>query len=170
MDTVKLYEENEKLAYFIANKWRSKVYPSNMEDLYQEAKIALWAASKSYNPDKGIKFSTYVTNCINHKIINFMQRKIPQIQPEQEISLFTQLLDADYEFTFENVLESNMDIENDIFTKQILDEVKNDEILKLRYLDGYTQKQVGEMLGISQMSVSRMIRKKIADIRGKWAA
>lgn len=166
----KLIEHNLRLVVYIAKKFENTGL--NIEDLFSIGAIGLIKAVQTYNFDKKIKLATYASRCIENEIL-MQLRKTNKLK--NEISLDEPLnLDSDgNELLLQDVLYSDESVSKDMdksAEKQIVWNVidklngREKQIMMLRFgLGGEeekTQKEVADIMGISQSYISR-IEKKI---------
>lgn len=172
----KLIEHNLRLVVFLAKKYENTGV--DLEDLVSIGTIGLMKGVKTFSMDKNIKLATYASRCIDNEILMYL-RKNKRVKTE--ISFDESLsFDADgNELHLEDVLGTDADIVTkpleDVENKQLmLEEVnklskRDKEIITLRYgLDGKvekTQKEVANILGISQSYVSRIEKKVIKKLK-----
>ena len=168
-----LVEHNLRLVVYIAKKFENTGI--NIEDLISIGTIGLIKAINTFRADKSIKLATYASKCIENEILMFI-RKTAGLR--QEVSIDEPLnVDKDgNELSLSDILGSEEDsvfssieLEEDRRTvRQALERLGRREriIIELRFgLDGgkeHTQKEVADMLGISQSYISRL-EKKILD-------
>ena len=167
-----LIERNLRLVVYIARKFENTgVY---IEDLISVGTIGLIKAVNTFNPEKKIKLATYASRCIENEILMYLRRNS---KIKAEIS-FYEPLNIDWDGN-ELLLSDILGTENDTVYNLIEDEVdkqllfmalknlneREKEIVKLRFgLNGSrekTQKEVADMLGISQSYISRLEKKII---------
>jgi len=168
----KLIEHNLRLVVFLAKKYESTGY--DIEDLVSIGSIGLIKGIQTYKPDKNIKLATYASRCIANEILMFIRKNKKR---KTEISL-EDALNYDAEGN-ELHLEDILGTDEDIVFKEFVDAVDKEALKKelntlsereklimtLRYglnnTDDYTQKEVAEILGISQSYISRIEKKVI---------
>jgi len=168
-----LIVHNLRLVVYISKKFETTgVF---VEDLISIGTIGLIKAINTFKGDKNIKLATYASRCIENEILMYLRKNSSQ---RLECSL-EEPLNIDWdgnELLLSDVLgtdgdEVSRDLENDEERKLIHDAVKtlNERerlIVNLRYgldgSEGKTQKEVADMLGISQSYISRL-EKKIID-------
>ena len=165
-----LVERNLRLVVYIAKKFENTGL--NIEDLFSIGAIGLIKAVQTYNFDKKIKLATYASRCIENEIL-MQLRKTNKLK--NEISLDEPLnLDSDgNELLLQDVLYSDESVSKDMdksaekqIVWNIIDKLNGREkqIMMLRFgLGGEeekTQKEVADIMGISQSYISR-IEKKI---------
>lgn len=172
----KLIEHNLRLVVFLAKKYENTGV--DLEDLVSIGTIGLMKGVKTFSMDKNIKLATYASRCIDNEILMYL-RKNKRVKTE--ISFDESLsFDADgNELHLEDVLGTDADIVTkpleDVENKRLmLEEVnklskRDKEIITLRYgLDGKvekTQKEVANILGISQSYISRIEKKVIKKLK-----
>lgn len=167
-----LIERNLRLVVYIARKFENTGI--GVEDLISVGTIGLIKAVNTFNPDKKIKLATYASRCIENEILMYLRRNS---KIKAEIS-FYEPLNIDWDGN-ELLLSDILGTDNDIVYSLIEDEVDKEllflalknlndrekEIVKLRFgLNGTrekTQKEVADMLGISQSYISRLEKKII---------
>lgn len=172
----KLIEHNIRLVVFLAKKYENTGY--DLEDLVSIGSIGLIKGINTYKMDKNIKLATYCSRCIANEILMFLRKNKRR---KTEIS-FEDALNYDAEgneLHLEDILGTDEDIvykefENKIDKKMLENELNslNDRekhIMKLRYglnnTEEYTQKEVANMLGISQSYISRIEKKVIKRLK-----
>lgn len=163
----KLIEHNLRLVVYIAKKFENT--KTDIEDLISIGSIGLIKAVNSFAVDKNIKLATYASRCIENEILMHLRKTTKQ---KNEISLEEPLnIDSDgNELVLADVLSQEKDnmvtnleaeVEKELLLK-LLDKLnyKEQNIITLRYgLNGVeekTQKEVADMLGISQSYISRI--------------
>jgi len=172
----KLIEHNLRLVAHIVKKYDHR--KEDVDDLISIGTIGLIKGVNTYKLDKNIKLATYASRCIDNEILMFLRKNKRR---RGEIS-FEDSLSYDSEGN-ELHLEDILGTENDIVTRPLEEEIEkkilyeelvklNDrdkEIMMLRYgLCGKkekTQKEVAEMLGISQSYISRIEKKVINKLK-----
>ncbi len=171
-----LIERNLRLVVYIARKFENTgVY---VEDLISVGTIGLIKAVNTFNPEKKIKLATYASRCIENEILMYLRRNS---KIKAEIS-FYEPLNIDWDGN-ELLLSDILGTENDTVYNLIEDEVDKEllvmalkilndrekEIVRLRFgLNGTrekTQKEVADMLGISQSYISRLEKKIIKRLK-----
>ncbi len=172
----KLIEHNLRLVVFLAKKYENTGY--DIEDLVSIGSIGLIKGIKTYKLDKNIKLATYASRCVANEILMFLRKNKKR---RGEIS-FEDALNYDSEgneLHLEDILGTDNDIViksfEDKLDKQVLSKHLNEldprekQIMILRYglnnTEEYTQKEVAELLGISQSYISRIEKKVIAKLK-----
>lgn len=172
----KLIEHNLRLVVFLAKKYENTGY--DIEDLVSIGSIGLIKGINTYKIDKNIKLATYASRCISNEILMFLRKNKKR---KGEISLEDSLnYDAEgNELHLEDILGTEPDIvhkefEHSLDLEVLANEVKklegrDKEIMTLRYglnnTEEFTQKEVAEMLGISQSYISRIEKKVIKKLK-----
>lgn len=172
----KLVERNLRLVVYIAKKFENTGI--GLEDLVSIGTIGLIKAANTFRTDKNIKLATYASRCIENEILMYI-RKTSNIRTEVS---FDEPLNIDgdgNELLLSDVVSSDDDSVSrrieDAEEKRIIMEAiekldgREREIVELRFgLCGkheYTQKEVADMLGISQSYISRLEKRIIERLR-----
>ena len=171
-----LIERNLRLVVYIARKFENTVV--NIEDLISIGTIGLIKAVNTFDPMKKIKLATYASRCIENEILMYLRRSC---RLKLEVSL-DEPLNVDWDGN-ELLLSDILGTDGDLVYRGIEDEVDKEllalamrkltprekQIMELRFgLKGtheYTQKQVADMLGISQSYISRLEKHIIKVLR-----
>ena len=171
-----LIEHNLRLVVYIARRFENTGI--NIEDLISIGTIGLIKAVGTYQPAKAIKLATYASRCIENEILMFLRKSASQ---RNEVSL-DEPLNTDWdgnELLLSDVLGTDPDtvmrpIEADV-DRQLLHramdslEPRERKIITLRFgLDGQeerTQKEVADVMGISQSYISRLEKRIIARLK-----
>lgn len=174
-----LIEHNLRLVVYVAKKYDS-VQNGSIEDLISIGTIGLVKAVNTFKMDKNIKLATYASRCIENEILMFLRKNN---KLKQEISL-DEPLNVDYdgnELLLSDIIGTDKDIVQDEITHNDQKEKfynafqhlnkREQQILTMRYgLKGQeelTQKDVADILGISQSYISRLEKKIIKKLRNK---
>lgn len=175
-----LIERNLRLVVYIARKFENTgIY---VEDLISIGTIGLIKAINTFNPAKNIKLATYASRCIENEILMYL-RKNSNMRSEVSID---EPLNVDWDGN-ELLLSDILGTDNDIICKNIEDEVdkelladalcklsgREQQIMRLRFGLGSekekTQKEVADMLGISQSYISRLEKRIIGRLKKEIA-
>ena len=172
----KLIEHNLRLVVFLAKKYENTNI--DLEDLVSIGTIGLIKGINTYKMGKNIKLATYASRCIDNEILMFLRKNKKR---KTEISFEDSLsYDADgNELHLEDVLGTDSDIvtkelEDKIERKILIEEIeklneRDKKIMILRYglfgIEEVTQKDVADMLGISQSYISRIEKKVIKRLK-----
>ena len=172
----KLIEHNLRLVAFIAKRFENT--GANIEELISIGTLGLIKAVSTYKYGKNVKLATYASRCIENEILMFIRKTSSQ---RKEISI-DEPLSVDWdgkELLLSDVLGSDTDsVAEDLesaeerrLLKQAVSTLDERErlIIELRYgLGGreeMTQKEVADMLGISQSYISRLEKKIIERLK-----
>ncbi len=171
-----LIERNLRLVVYIAKKFENTGV--NIEELISIGTVGLIKAIETYQPNKNIKLATYASRCIENEILMFI-RKNSHVR--REIS-FDEPLNVDWdgnELLLSDILGSDPDaVSRDLEEKEEREHLRRaishlgereKTIIELRFGlgggDELTQKEVADLLGISQSYISRLEKKIIKDLR-----
>ena len=172
----KLIEHNLRLVVFLSKKYENTKI--DLEDLVSIGTIGLIKGVNTYKLDKNIKLATYASRCIDNEILMYLRKtkkKRTEVSFEDSLSF-----DADgNELHLEDVLGTEADIvtkglEDKLDRKMLYQEVsklkgRDRDIIEYRYgLNGkkeMTQKEVANLMGISQSYISRIEKKVIKKLQ-----
>ena len=172
----KLIEHNLRLVVFLSKKYENTKV--DLEDLVSIGTIGLIKGVNTYKLDKNIKLATYASRCIDNEILMFLRKNKKR---NGEVS-FEDNLSYDSEGN-ELHLEDILGTEEDIVTRGIEEELEHkllyNEIEKLNERDKkimimryglynnkeLTQKEVADVMGISQSYISRIEKKVISKLK-----
>ncbi|MCD8327527.1 MAG: RNA polymerase sporulation sigma factor SigE [Ruminococcus sp.] len=171
-----LIVHNLRLVVYIAKKFESTGI--GLEDLISIGTIGLIKSVNTYNPDKNIKLATYASRCIENEILMFLRKSN---QYKNDISI-DEPLNIDWdgnELLLSDILGTDNDIvmrgiESEVERQLVLEEIeklsgREKTIMKMRFgIDSgqeMTQKQVADVVGISQSYISRLEKKILKRIR-----
>jgi len=174
-----LIERNLRLVVYIARKFENTGI--NIEDLISIGTIGLIKAVNTFNPEKKIKLATYASRCIENEILMYLRRNN---KLRSEVS-FDEPLNIDWDGN-ELLLSDVLGTEEDIITRGMEEKVdrrllvkallslndREKQIMELRFgLAGEeekTQKDVADMLGISQSYISRLEKRIIKRLQKEF--
>ena len=171
-----LIERNLRLVVYIARRFENTGI--NIEDLISIGTIGLIKAVDTYKPARNIKLATYASRCIENEILMHLRKTASQ---KSEVS-FDEPLNTDWdgnELLLSDILGTDSDtvmrpIEADVDRKLLQDAIgklsdRERQIITMRFgLDGRperTQKEVADLLGISQSYISRLEKRIISRLK-----
>lgn len=173
----KLIEHNLRLVVYIAKKFEGA--GAGIEDLISIGTIGLMKAVNTFRADKQIKLATYASRCIENEILMYMRK----VSGKTELSLdeplntdwdgnellLSDILGTENDFVY-SAIESGED--KKIIRAAIGNLSKRDRlIIEKRFGFGdsegkeLTQKEVADMLGISQSYISRLEKRIIEKLK-----
>lgn len=164
-----LIEHNLRLVVYIAKKFDNTGV--GVEDLISIGTIGLIKAINTFNPVKKIKLATYASRCIENEILMYLRRNS---KTKMEVSI-DEPLNVDWDGN-ELLLSDILGTDDDVISRHLEDEVeitllgkaisklspREQTIIQLRFGLGRaegrekTQKEVADLLGISQSYISRL--------------
>ncbi len=172
-----LIEHNLRLVVYIAKKFENTGV--GVEDLISIGTIGLIKAINTFKPDKNIKLATYASRCIENEILMYLRKNNSN---KANISI-DEPLNVDWDGN-ELLLSDILGTDNDITQRKIEDNVdkellqialkrlseREQKIMNLRFGIGgtgeeKTQKQVADMLGISQSYISRLEKRIMSRLK-----
>jgi RNA polymerase sporulation-specific sigma factor len=175
-----LVEHNLRLVVYIAKRFENT--GTGIEDLISIGTVGLIKAINTFRPDKSIKLATYASRCIENEILMHIRKSSSQ---RCEVS-FDEPLNTDWdgnELLLSDVLGSEEDSvsyelglreERRVVRDAVADlDPRERELIELRYGlrggDELTQKEVADLLGISQSYISRLEKRILARLRDEIA-
>ena len=173
---LKLIEHNLRLVVYIAKRFDNTGI--EMDDLVSIGTIGLIKAVGSYNPDKNIKLATFASRCIENEILMYL-RKTSRMRTEVSLDeplnvdfegnmlLLSDVLGTDAECVYNDVEGSE---EKEILKKTFEQlPFRERQILELRFglygKEEMTQKEIADMMGISQSYISRLEKKIVETLK-----
>lgn len=174
-----LIERNLRLVVYIARKFENTGI--NIEDLISIGTIGLIKAINTFNPEKKIKLATYASRCIENEILMYLRKNS---KTKTEVS-FDEPLNVDWDGN-ELLLSDVLGTEEDVTFKGLEERVEKTLLRKaLNQLNGrerqimelrfglvnnkeMTQKDVADLLGISQSYISRLEKKIIKRLQKEY--
>ncbi len=171
-----LIERNLRLVVYIARRFENTGI--NIEDLISIGTIGLIKAINTFEPSKNIKLATYASRCIENEILMHLRKTSSQ---KSEVS-FDEPLSTDWDGN-ELLLSDILGTEADIILRPLEDDAdrcllynaiskltnREKEIIIMRFGLGdtkeLTQKEVADMMGISQSYISRLEKRIILRLR-----
>ncbi len=171
-----LIEHNLRLVVYIARRFENTGI--HIEDLISIGTIGLIKAIHTFKPDKNIKLATYASRCIENEILMYLRKCSAQ---KTEVSI-DEPLNTDWdgnELLLSDILGTDEDlvlkpIEDDVDRQLLMDAVdkltaRERTIITLRFgLGGReekTQKEVADLMGISQSYISRLEKRIIVRLK-----
>ena len=166
----KLVLDNQKLVYHVIK--RLDLY-NKLEDYFDIGLIGLCKAAQTFKPENGSRFSTYACVCIRNNIL--MEIRNENRQCDAYAISFSNIISSskDRDLTLEDTL-SDYELENDILNKEELISLitsierldkKDKTIIDLYFYQNKTQKQIAQILNMSQANASRRIQRALNNLR-----
>ncbi|MBO5914675.1 MAG: RNA polymerase sporulation sigma factor SigE [Clostridia bacterium] len=172
-----LIERNLRLVVYIARKFETASL--GIEDLVSIGTIGLIKAINTFKCDRGIKLATYASRCIENEILMYLRKNAgakTELSLDEPLNtdydgnelLLSDVLGTENDYVYKSIEESE---EKKMIRKAISELCERDRrIIELRYgIDRggneLTQKEVADILGISQSYISRLEKKIIARLK-----
>ena len=173
-----LIEHNLRLVVYIAKKFDNTGV--GVEDLISIGTIGLIKSINTFNSGKNIKLATYASRCIENEILMYLRRNSKlrmEVSIDEPLNVDwdgNELLLSDILGTDEDIIYR--DLENEVERKLLrkaLGKLSRRErmIIELRFGLNHpsgqemTQKEVADLLGISQSYISRLEKKIIGRLK-----
>lgn len=176
-----LIERNLRLVAHIAKKYQN--VDEDMEDLISIGTIGLIKAVGSFDVSKGSRLATYAARCIDNELLMLLRSKK---KTSREVSLY-EPIGTDKEGNEINLLDiieqeqeevvERIELSDNIkklaeLVEKVLDD-REKEIIKMRYGlatgEEITQREIGQMLGISRSYVSRIEKRALLKLREEFS-
>ncbi len=175
-----LIEHNLRLVVYIARKFDNT--GADLEDLVSVGTIGLIKAVRSFNIEKKIKLATYASRCIENEILMYL-RRISKLKGEVSFDeplnvdwdgnelLLSDVIGTDSDFVFKDIETS---VEKELLYEALKHLAPRErQIMVLRFgLNGgdeLTQKEVADLLGISQSYISRLEKKIVERLKKEFS-
>ena len=171
-----LIAHNLRLVVFIARRFENT--GTNLEDLISIGTIGLIKGVNTYRREKNIKLATYASRCIENEILMHIRKTSNQkaeVSLDEPINMDgegNELVLSDILGTDDNIVTGHQEEDVDLqLLRQALSELpqREREIVNMRFgLSGYqerTQKEVAQLMGISQSYISRLEKKIMVKLK-----
>lgn len=172
----KLIVHNLRLVVYIAKKFESTGIC--VDDLVSIGTIGLIKAVNTFSPEKNIKLATYASRCIENEILMFLRKSS---QHRNDISIDeplnidwdgNELLLSDILGTDEDTVNSSIedDAEKAVLRETVASLPQRERIIMemrfgMKTGKEMTQKEVADVIGISQSYISRLEKKIIKKLK-----
>lgn len=156
-DALRLYEDNEKLVFFILNKY----FPTLAfdEDAAQDGRLGLWNACQSYDPEKSA-FSTYAGRAIRNAVAMSLRQETRRAKlPTVSLSSVVGERKGGDEITLEDTVVGETDVDfvdTGAFLARLDD--REERIVRMR-AGGATLEEIGAAEGLSRQGVLCLLRR-----------
>lgn len=176
-----LITHNLRLVVYIAKKFENTGV--NVEDLISIGTVGLIKAVGTFCPDKNIKLATYASRCIENEILMFLRKtanKRQDLSIDEPLNtdwdgnelLLSDVIGTDNEMVYRGVEQKT---ENGMLARSVMRlSAREREIISLRFgLFGsheHTQKEVADLIGISQSYISRLEKRIIKKLKANMEA
>ncbi len=175
-----LIERNLRLVVYIAKRFENTGI--DMEDMISVGTIGLIKAVNSFNAEKKIKLATYASRCIENEILMYL-RKMSKIRSEVSfdeplntdwegnVLLLSDILGTDADVIYKDIESS---VEREMLKKSFLKLSERERtIMEFRFglmgREERTQKEIADMMGISQSYISRLEKKILSRLKKEMA-
>ena len=171
-----LIVHNLRLVVYVAKKFEQP--GTDIEDMISIGTIGLIKAINTFSIEKNIKLATYASRCIENEILMYLRKtsnRKREISIDEPLNtdydgnelLLSDLLGTEGDYTYKNIED---DVEKDLLIRVVssLGE-REQEIMKLRFglsdKQEHTQKEVADLIGISQSYISRLEKRIIKKMK-----
>lgn len=173
-----LITRNLRLVVYIAKKFENAAVQT--EDLISIGTIGLIKAVRTFCPDRNIKLATYASRCIENEILMYLRKSSntkTDVSLDEPLNVDwdgNELLLSDILYTDDDMVISGVETKEEIRTlRQCISNMneRDKTVISLRFgLNGnteHTQKEVADLLGISQSYISRIEKRIIEELKTK---
>lgn len=166
--------DNKGLIYFALNNM-GVIY--NLEEFYDIGEMGLIKASKTFNENVGVKFSTYATKCIQYEVCKYVKYKLRECRKD-DYKLIS--LDEDIEegLTLLETIDSGIDIEKEVLKREriellhkIIEILEPEDRYMLEHSYGLgknkkmTYEEIGEKFGLKKRQVEHRVKRALRIIK-----
>ncbi len=163
----KLAEENLGLVYLVVNKefTYEKTTESDRENYIEEGMIGLAKAINTFNPSKGVKFSTYAYTCIKFEINNYVRKQNNHKRKYACKNSIDEYIKGEKILTHKDILMDTKDAYSSLVDRdEILNILANMKVENIKYItlkraEGYTYEKIGNKIGVSKETVRARLNK-----------
>ena len=173
-----LIVRNLRLVVYIAKKFENSNVPA--EDLVSIGTIGLIKAVRTFCPDKNIKLATYASRCIENEILMFLRKTSntkTDLSLDEPLNVDwdgNELLLSDILYTDDDMVSAGVETDEEIrLLREKVERLSERDrtVIRLRFgLNGtkeHTQKEVADLLGISQSYISRIEKRIIEELKNE---
>lgn len=144
-DYGKLVEDYHNLIYSLMHSTKAwSRYPQHREEMLQECYMTLYKCYLKFDESYGIKFSTFLYTSIRNTLSHYMRKLV-----KDDNTLY---------LNFE-VVDERKDTIDHLYILECINKSDNRDILKMVLIDNFSQTYVADVLGMSQVNVSRIVSK-----------
>lgn len=162
----KMFNENTKLVYEVYSKKIAGRKNADImkDDLIQIGMLSLWKSCTWYDPEKGVKFSTYAFNSIYKSMLCALVRETKRTALLVSMNKQVKSKTENSVITYEDVIASSVsvasEVEIDCLVKQITDAIGNNSNKVIDMIrKGYTQVDIAKEMSTTRAEVSSILKK-----------
>lgn len=157
--------------YYINKKYYTLWFDKN--DLVQVGNIGLLNAVETFDISYNVKFSTYLSKCIDNEILRFLKSEKKHFY----VDSFDNPICDDSDFRLGETILDDFDLEGSIINSELKDSIlseieklpDNDKRILTMYFgffdsERYTQLEIADMFSITHTYLSRKISKLVSDL------
>ena len=162
LDRESLVLDNQRLVYHMFDKLsKNQITITHKEDIISEGMVGLVKAANKFDPDKGVKFSTFAGSCIRNEMLMYLRKLNRQVPYEVSLNEPIGYDEDGRELCLGDTIEGESSCidevleVNDFVSKQ----TPIDKKILTALSQGHTHKEIAAMVGVKQPTVSRHIGK-----------
>lgn len=163
-----LATDNIRLVYYMFNKLaKTELVNRYKDDLISEGMIGLVKASKGFDESRDIKFISYASRCIYNQMLMYIRKLRKHVGIEVSLNKPVYIDDNGNELCYADIIEaSQINYEERMLIKaQLKNEKPRNRYIYVKYLSGYSQKDIATEMNLSQSYVSRIVRATMNKLR-----
>lgn len=161
-DPMKLFEENKRLAYYMAKRFKDKYTFMNSSELRNAALYALWKSSINYKQEVG-KFSIYAGLIIHRLLQRLCNRELLYRKHHRQYYIVDNIYDIKEDIVFN--LKENNEYDYDELDKALYEITPDQVIALIMRSNGLKTREIGSQLGITKQAVSYNYYSGIVNLR-----
>jgi len=171
-EQIKLIEDNINLAYWVANRWMRKTNKFDKDELISLSMLGLVKSVYYFNPDRGVKFSTYCTRSIDNEILMQIRkmRSRPDTIPASKVDIRKERanhLDTMDIFNDPDAPCKFKEVEDRHLIEELLMDLDQRErsMILLHYIEGYSRREVAGIYKLHNKTASKIITEAMKKLR-----
>lgn len=170
-----LLERNEPMCGYIAKKYLASLEP--FEDLVSIAKIGMIKAYNTFDHTKNYKFTSYASRCMINEINSYIRAKCKWDRQDYLEEPLAVDEDGNLITKMDIMVAEDIDILEHIIEAEELEELYKvlsklnptyKQVLELKYRNNMTQKEIAKIVGVSQVHISRILKKALKQLRKEF--
>ena len=165
---IQLLEDNYKLFYKALNRWQIRLSTYDKDEVYGVILESYIRSAKAFDKSKGHEFSTLFFTVAKNRALKLV-RKYNAKKRQGIVYSYNKTIFSEEDMTFEDILGSNDKhsfIEEE-WVRDSMDNLKPKEriAVQMNVLEGISQKEIGKVLGVTQVHAGRLVKKGLDKIK-----
>jgi RNA polymerase sigma factor (sigma-70 family) len=167
--TDQLVREHERLVHYMVTRYLQRYHVGSMErdDLMSWGFVGLVKAARIWSPERGVAFSTLACKVIERTIIRGVQTEWKPEQAQVTVSLDAEISEEDGACLADFIPSASEDVETTLTVRDAVARLSRSDqaLIRRRYYEGLSLKEVGREMGISSMGVLARERQILRRLR-----